>query len=166
MAYAFGMPWVSYLATIDRLLFTTPELSFWRVGDKKGEALTYGFGFKKLKWSAAIYFNPRGIHWNYATKGINPTGGVPSRKDFVYHNTMTFLKHCLCYDILHTYLVSQHRAPHGSPLWSFTTTAVAAYVMFCGMQLNHLLTSITLVGLGLSQPEVRFTISRYLRVPR
>lgn len=162
IAYAFGMPWVSYLATIDRLLFTTPELSFWRVGEKEGEALSYGFGLKKLRWSAAIYFNPRGIHWNYAAKRSGMTSTrVPSRKNFVYHNTITFLKLCLGYDILHTYLVSQYQGLHGSPHWSFVTTAAAAYVMFCGMQLTHLLTSVTLVGLGLSQPEVRL-ISRYL----
>lgn len=78
---------------------------------------------------------------------------------------MTFVKLCLGYDILHSYLVSQHRhvgsidedyTPLGDRpfVWSFATTAAAAYVMFCGIQLNHLITSITFVGLGLSRPEV------------
>lgn len=158
IAYAFGMPWVSYLSTIDRLLFTTPELSYWRIGEKEGEAMSYGFGLKKLKWSAAIYFNPRGVHWNYAVKGMTTKPGILSRKVFVYKNTVTFLKLCLGYDILHTYLVLQYAVLDGRPPWNLATTAAAAYVLFCGMQLNHLLTSVTFVGLGLSRPEVRFSV--------
>lgn len=157
IAYAFGMPWVSYLATIDRLLFTIPELSFWRTGEKAGEAMLYGFGLKKLRWSAAIYFNPRGIHWNYAVKGLAPTDlrpGILSRRVFVYRNTTKFLVLCLGYDILHTYIVSQYGID-GKPPWNPVTTAATAYVIFCGMQLNHLLTSVILVALGLNQPEVR-----------
>lgn len=168
IAYGFGMAWPSYLATIDRLLFTTPELSFWRIGEKGGEALHYGFGLKKLKWSMAQFFNPRGIHWNYMVKGITDTRGKPefsSRKAYLYSYAVFFLKLCFGYDILHTYLVSQHReaglangdyTPLGDRpfVWSFATTAAAAYVMFCGVQLNYIITSITFVGLGLSQPEV------------
>lgn len=174
IAYAFGMAWPSYLATIDRLLFTIPEQSFWRVGDKKGEAILYGFGLKKLRWSMSQFFNPRGIHWNYEAKGIARVEGKPefrSRTAFVYRKSILFLKLCFGYDILHTYLVSQHReaglanrvyTPLGDRpfMWSFATTAAAAYVMFCGVQLNHLLTSITFVGLGLSEPEVGSLVSR------
>lgn len=164
IAYAFGMPWVSYLATIDRLLFAIPELSFWRVGEKAGEAMSYGFGLKKLQWSAAIYFNPRGIHWNYAANGLTPTDLRPeilSRHVFVYRNTARFVVLCLGYDILHTYLLSQY-GMDGRPPWNPVTIAAAAYVIFCGMQLNHLLASVTFVGLGLSRPEVRNLHSRII----
>lgn len=156
IAYAVGLSWVGYLSTIDRLLFTTPELSCWRIGEKEGEAMSYGFGLKKLKWSAAIYLNPRGVRWNYAVvKGIAPTDGILSRKVFVYNNTVTFLKLCLGYDILHTYLVSQYEVLDGRPPWNLATTAASAFVLYCGMQLNHLLISAVFVGSGLSQPEVR-----------
>lgn len=165
IAYAFGMPWVSYLATIDRLLFTTPELSFFRDGDRRGEALSYGFGLKKLRWSAALYFNPRGIRWNYAANGMT-LDRSPSRQAYLYNNTVTFFKLCLGYDILHTYLASQNRVLSGSFLRSFANTAAAAYVMFCGMQLAHLVASITLVGLGLSQPEVGVSFLATVGVPR
>lgn len=168
ITYGLGMAWPSYLATIDRLLFSVPEAAFWRVGEKPGEALGYGmFGWKKLKWGAAQIFNPRGIHWNYQVKGIARTEGkreYRSRKAFVKSHAIQFVQLCLGYDILHSFLVSQHRHVGSTggdytPLsdhpfiWSFATTAAAAYVMFCGIQLNYLLTSITFVGLGLSRPE-------------
>lgn len=170
IAYAYGMAWPSYLATIDRLLFTTPELSFWRVGEKEGEALSYGFGLRKLSWSLGQIFNPRGIGWNWRLKGITRVEGRPefrSRKAFLYNKTVRFLVILLAYDILHTYLVSHNFGTINGvytplselpPVSRLTTTAAAGYVMFCGIELNHLLTSITFVGLGLSRPEVRFPV--------
>ena len=71
--------WPWYLNTLEKLLFhPIPEQDCWRVGKPAQEAMSMSF-FSKLKWSAALYCNPRGIGWNYQARGI-PKQRAPNDK--------------------------------------------------------------------------------------
>ena len=71
--------WPWYLNTLEKLLFhPVPEKEYWRMGRPAQEAMSMSF-FSKLKWSAALYCNPRGIGWNYQVKGI-PKQRAPNTK--------------------------------------------------------------------------------------
>ena len=62
--------WPWYLGTLNKLIFhPTPEEKYWRSDKPQREATTLPF-LSKLKWSAALYCNPRGIGWNYQVKGV------------------------------------------------------------------------------------------------
>ena len=71
--------WPWYLNTLEKLLFhPIPEKDSWRVGKPAQEAMSMSF-FNKVKWSAALYCNPRGIGWNYQVRGI-PKQRAPNDK--------------------------------------------------------------------------------------
>ena len=55
-----------------------PEKEYWRMDKAAQEAMSMSL-FGKLKWSAALYCNPRGIGWNYQIKGI-PKQRAPNTK--------------------------------------------------------------------------------------
>ena len=59
-----------YLGTLSKLMFhPVPEKEYWRLDRPRAEALNLPF-LEKLKWSAALYCNPRGVGWNYHVKGV------------------------------------------------------------------------------------------------
>lgn len=163
--YSLGSGWAIYMSAIDKLLFTTPELSFWRVGEKQGEAYSYGFGFKKLWWSINQnqLLNPRGLGWNYQVKGLSQLQGrrdFRSRGAFLFYSGLKFLIMGLAYDFWHAVFHSQDRGDgetfiKDDPfIWRCANTIAVTYVIFAGLRLAHLVLSMFVVGLGISRPEV------------
>lgn len=68
--YALSRSWFWYIPTIQKLLSSEPEETYWRLDGPRAEATRMSFGFGKLRWASALLINPRGIGWNFQIKNV------------------------------------------------------------------------------------------------
>lgn len=95
--------WPWYLSTLEKLLFhPVLEKEYWRIGKPAQEAMSMSL-FGKLKWSAALYCNPRGIGWNYQVKGIPEQRAPNTKKGFLIQQIMEIAIVYLALDVLNMY---------------------------------------------------------------
>ena len=69
---------------MEKLLFSMPERDTWRLDRVEGEALSMPFP-RKLKWSVAIYCNPRGVRWNHQIKDIPKYNSLKTELDSCFN---------------------------------------------------------------------------------
>ena len=95
--------WPWYLNTLEKLLFhPVPEKEYWRMDKPAQEAMSMSL-LSKLKWSAALYVNPRGIGWNYQVKGIPEQRASDTRRGFFIQQFKEIAIVYLALDVLNMY---------------------------------------------------------------
>ncbi|CAF9922109.1 hypothetical protein IMSHALPRED_005340 [Imshaugia aleurites] len=70
----------------------------------------------KLKWSAALYVNPRGIGWNYQVKGIPEQRASDTRRGFFIQQFKEIAVVYLALDVLNIYTSRYYYKPGVDPL--------------------------------------------------
>ena len=97
--------WPWYLGTLEKLIFhPVPEKEYWRLDRPKAEAMSLPF-ISKLKWSAALYCNPRGIGWNYEVKGIPKYEAPGTKTAFMIGQAKRLAVHAIILDAIYMYVV-------------------------------------------------------------
>ena len=157
--------WPWYLATLEKLLFASPEQDFWRVDRSKGEAASMAMGLSKLQWSTALRFNLRGVGWNYQVKNVPHSTAPQTKWRFVLYQLGVYVKTYLILDILSMY--SSRNFYHSpdvdlasltirDPSWfrSFMNAFYAGANVYHSIELSYTQGSILAVLLGFSQPKV------------
>lgn len=167
-AQPFALLWPIYLGTLNEFLCASgdgPEDSYWRIDRPAREARSMiPWGFRKLKWAAALMFNTRGVRWNYEVDKVPPKPKV-TRGRFLFGQVLQFCKILLVSDLLFQlterffwtprpesskYLTVDH--PDWS--WSFIRVLTWACGPYFFVSLQYVVATIIAVGLGFSQPEV------------
>jgi hypothetical protein len=160
--YSIGSLWPLYISTIDRLLFSTPELECWMRGEKQGEAATLGFGLRKLRWSVKLVSDLRGVTWNFRARGTRASP-YRSRWGYVFWNLIYLVQIIVLYDICHTVVVRKYHLggnvyestnSGGLGLEGFIKKGATAWVTWSGMRIIHTWTGVLVVAVGLYSPEV------------
>ena len=158
--------WPWSLATLEKVLFTTPEHDFWRADRPKAEAASMPMmGLSKLRWSTALRFNLRGVGWNYQVKNVPRSMAPQTKWRFILHQLGVCIKTYLMLDILSTYSSRNfYRLPDvdmasltiRDPSWfrSFVNALYAGANFHYSIQLTYTQGSIIAVLLGLSKPKV------------
>ena len=175
LAQFFSLAWPHYLSVLEKIMFAPhpgPEASLWRVDRPSGEAFAMTpFGISKLVWAFVIWFNLRGIRWNFQVKNV-PNGPPPGqgRWSFVGGQLVAFIRLLLMADLFsrlarfnfHTaadgsvgsmnsrYLTTRH--PNlACQLYRTATVGVIPYTF---MNLQYVGGAALWVTLGISKPEV------------
>lgn len=172
-AQPFALLWPIYLGTLVKFLSAkdgSPENSFWRVDRPAREATAMiPFSFPKLKWSAALMFNTRGVRWNFEVAKL-PRAERPtvSRRAFLIQQVLVLLKMLFITDVLlqlserlfwtppmgSAWADSKHLTiRHPDWRWSFVKTLVFGCGPYFFVKLQYVAASIVAVGTGLSVPE-------------
>nr|QPP19372.1 Pen11 [Penicillium steckii] len=105
LAQFFSLAWPHYLSILEKVLgapYPGPETTLWRIDRPPYEALQLtSFGPRKLIWAFVIWFNLRGIRWNYQVQNI-PAEHVPgnSKWRFLLDRFLTFIRLLLMADLL------------------------------------------------------------------
>ena len=157
--------WPWYLATLEKLLFASPEQDFWRTDRPEAEAASMPMGLSKLQWATALRFNLRGVGWNYQVKNVPPLTAPQSKWRFILHQLSLYVKTYFIIDILSTYSsrnfyyspdVDLASLTVRDPSWfrSFMNALYAGANVHYSIQLTYTQGSILAVLLGLSQPKV------------
>jgi hypothetical protein len=173
LRYGLSQGWFWYIPTIAKLLIpyahpgsekresgfkNDPEHAYWHKGHPE-EAANLGFGWRKFKWAMALWFNPRGVGWNYEGKDVvklSAKGKIRKERFLVERAFEFFLYYCL------TDVVVSYGKSFGFPealktmsLGDKVKIALPAAAMIRGnwiFQWN--MAAFIGVGLGLSEPEV------------
>lgn len=161
--YAVGCLWPTYISTIDRLLFGTAELECWAAGDVPKEAATWGFGWRKIKWSVKLLSDPRGVWWNFRVKGMR-RARRESRLGFIVSNIAWVVLLIPVYDLCYTFVLKEHErddrglylstAAGGLSSEGIARKAAIAWVNWSGMEINLVLVATVAVASGLFAPKV------------
>jgi hypothetical protein len=175
LAQFFSLAWPHYLSVLEKIMFAPhpgPEAMLWRVDRPPREALAMRpFGISKLIWAFVIWFNLRGIRWNFQVKNI-PQGPPPGqgRWSFVAKQIVVFIRLILMADFFSRLArFNFHTAPDGSigsinsrylttrhPSFAcqLYRTATVAVVPYSFMNLQYVGGAVLWVALGISKPEV------------
>ncbi|KAJ5190086.1 hypothetical protein N7491_007871 [Penicillium cf. griseofulvum] len=169
----FSLAWPHYLSVLEKLIFSVypgPEATLWRVDRPVQEALNLrSFGPHKLIWAFVIWFNLRGIRWNYQVQNI-PTDPMAQRGrwSFILHRLLTFARLLLMADLFtqlaahNFYATDAHGGAVNSRMLTtrhpnFTCqlyrTAIVGVIPYTFMNLQYVAGAIVWVLLGISQPE-------------
>ncbi|KAH8723050.1 toxin biosynthesis protein [Phaeosphaeriaceae sp. PMI808] len=174
LAQFFSLAWPHYLSVLEKIVFAAPpgpEASLWRVDRPAHEALSMkSFGISKLVWAWVIWFNLRGIRWNFQVKNI-PEGPPPgqSRWAFVTKQLFAFVRLLLMADffsrlgrlnfytavdgsvgsINSRYLTSRH-PKFSCQLYRTATMGIIPYTF---MNLQYVGGAVLWVALGISKAE-------------
>lgn len=174
LAQPFSISWSFHLATLAKLLFSPsdgPEDQFWRIDKPAREARSYAaFGIRKLRWTAALIFNQRGIRWSHQVKNI-PQSPSTSRHLFLGKRLLEFIG-CffiadLCYELHRRF---NFTSPNGDVGWTdskhltlrhpdvtlrLAKSASFAALPYFMLSMQYAQGAFLAVLLGLSKPEVR-----------
>lgn len=173
LRYGLSQGWFWYIPTIAKLLIpyshpgpetknpgfkSDAEHAYWHKGYPE-EVARMGFGWEKFKWAMALWFNPRGVGWNYEGKDIvklSAKGKIGRRRFLIERAFEFFLYYCL------TDVVVSYEKSFGFPaalekisLINKIKIALPCAAMIRGnwiFQWNF--AAFIGVGLGLSEPEV------------
>ena len=169
--YGVGTLWLMLIAALDRLLFGTAELRYWADGDAPGEAATWGFGWRKIKWSMNLWADPRGVRWNYRAKGVREAR-KESRWGFVARNivwrTVLAVTCDLCYLLVFKDYQLDDQGRHLSTATgglrpvAIARKAAIAFMTWWALEATHLKVSALAVASGLYTPEVGRLLSAAL----
>ncbi|KAL6834304.1 hypothetical protein J3E69DRAFT_377077 [Trichoderma sp. SZMC 28015] len=174
LAQFFSLAWPHYLSVLEKLFtshYPGPEAALWRVDRPAKEALhMYPFGVAKLLWAFVIWFNLRGIRWNYQVKNI-PSGPPSSsgRWSFVASQLFVFIRLLLMADLLSQLAIHNfYTTLDGSvgtinSRWLTTRvesnfacqlyrTATVGMIPYTFMNLQYIAGAIVWVTLGISKP--------------
>ena len=176
LAQFFSLAWPHYLSVLEKLWFSAspgPERFFWRIDRPEQEGrLMRPFGFSKLVWAFVIWFNLRGIRWNYQVKNI-PEGPPPTQGKwaFVRGRVIAFIRLLLMADVLSQLATTNfYTSPdgsvgavnsrylttrHSSFACQVYRTASVGLIPYTFMNLQYVGGAILWVTLGISQPAVR-----------
>ncbi|KAL2041434.1 hypothetical protein N7G274_005816 [Stereocaulon virgatum] len=103
--------WPWYLGTLEKLIFhPIPEKEYWRLDRPKAEAMSLPF-LSKLKWSAALYCNPRGIGWNYEVNGIPKYEAPGTKTAFMIEQAKRLAVHAIILDAIHIWNSRSYYTP-------------------------------------------------------
>ncbi|KAL5364128.1 putative toxin biosynthesis protein [Aspergillus floccosus] len=173
LAQFFSLAWPHYLSVLEKLWFSAspaPERFFWRIDRPEQEGrLMRPFGFSKLVWAFVIWFNLRGIRWNYQVKNI-PEGPPPTQGKwaFVRGRVIAFIRLLLMADVLSQLATTNfYTSPdgsvgavnsrylttrHSSFACQVYRTASVGLIPYTFMNLQYVGGAILWVTLGISQP--------------
>ena len=159
LKYALSSSWIWYVVTLQKLLCSKPEQTYWRLDREPAEATRMRFGLKKICWAASLWSNPRGIGWNYHIKRLRPPTYSNNQKfRFILGQVLSLLQHYLIMEAAFLYL---SRFPFPETLDNITWDkyvligVISVILNFQAWQLNWTTVSVLAVATGLSQPEVR-----------
>ncbi|GFF55326.1 hypothetical protein IFM46972_10238 [Aspergillus udagawae] len=172
LAQFFSLAWPHYLNVLEKLLTSPspgPEAAFWREDRPAQEAMSFApFRFSKLVWAFVIWFNLRGIRWNYQVANIpaEPLGRSPGKWRFLADRVLTFIRLLCMADVLsHLAILNFYTTAHGGPVDSRTLTtrhpkfacqlyrtATVGMIPYTFMNLQYIGGAILWVVLGISQP--------------
>ncbi|KAG0638344.1 membrane bound O-acyl transferase family-domain-containing protein [Tuber brumale] len=163
LTYAIGTLWPLYLSALSQHLFlpAPPETLLYLRSDKPGEAATWGFSLRKIIWSAKLFFDQRGIRWNFRVKGAVPTANRKvGRWEFVFGRAVRGVLLAIGLDLCLELVAKGYRIPdtQGGGYLStrdsgFVAKLAIAVVCFTGIELNHVFYSVVVVAAGLYEPE-------------
>ena len=175
LAQFFSLAWPHYLSVLEKIVFASrpgPEKTLWRVDRQRYEALAMRpFGMSKLVWAFVIWFNLRGIRWNFQVKNI-PEGPPPgqTRWSFVAKQFLAFMRLLLMADFfsrlgrLNFYTAADGSigslnsryltTRHPSPACQLYRTATVGIIPYTFMNLQYVGGALLWVALGISKPEV------------
>lgn len=176
LAQFFSLAWPHYLSVLEKLAtspYPGPEASLWRVDRPAQEALRMrSFSISKLIWAFVIWFNLRGIRWNYQVRNI-PSGpsSRQGRWSFIAGQLLVFIRLLLMADLLSQLAIRNfYTAPDGSigtinSRWLTTRvqsnfacqlyrTATIGIIPYTFMNLQYVAGAIVWVAFGISQPVV------------
>jgi hypothetical protein len=168
LAQFFSLAWPHYLSVLEKLLgapYPGPEVSLWRIDRPAQEALQLTpFGPRKLIWAFVIWFNLRGIRWNYQVQNI-PTEHVPEKSKwrFLLDRLLTFTRLLLMADLLghlaarnfysgdevNSRLLTVRHEQFSCQLYRTATVGMIPYTF---MNLQYVGGALLWVLLGISQP--------------
>jgi hypothetical protein len=155
--YGLSCIWVFYLWTLGMLLFTDPELTYWRLDRPRAEAASMPFGFRKLQWAAALWINPRGIGWNHQVKGVRLVK-EPSSKWWFVLQQCSWLLVCYVAVVCMTGYLSRHPYPGDRDSITLMRRVITeldmAIMIAFGWTMQWTMVSIVGIATGLSQPQV------------
>jgi hypothetical protein len=176
LAQFFSLAWPHYLSVIEKLItspYPGPEAALWRIDRPVQEALSFAaLGPRKLIWAFTIWFNLRGIRWNFQVKNI-PQDPLTNRDkwSFVADRLFTFGRLLLMADILCQLAVRNfYTAADGtvgatnsrylttrSPEFAcqLYRTATLGMIPYTFMNLQYVTGAILWVAFGISKPAVR-----------
>ncbi|KAJ5381439.1 uncharacterized protein N7496_003867 [Penicillium cataractarum] len=168
LAQFFSLAWPHYLSILEKVLsapYPGPEATLWRIDRPAKEALRLTpFGPRKLIWAFVIWFNLRGIRWNYQVQNI-PTEHVPgdSKWRFLLDRFLTFTRLLLMADLL-GHLAAYNfysgnevnsrllTVRHDQFLCQLYRTATVGMIPYTFMNLQYVGGAMLWVLLGFSQP--------------
>lgn len=178
LAQFFSLAWPHYLSVLEKLwtsAYPGPEVTLWRIDRGAQDSLQLTpFGFSKLVWAFVIWFNLRGIRWNYQVKNI-PTGPPPKQGKwaFIAGRLLTLARLILMADVLSQLATYNfYTSPDGkignvnsrylttrypSFACQLYRTATVGMIPYTFMNLQYVGGAILWVALGISQPAVRMT---------
>ena len=161
--YGVGTLWPTLISALDRLLYGTTELRHWVDGDAPGEAATWGFGWRKIKWSMKLWTDARGVQWNYRAKGVQEAR-KESRWGFVARNMMWAVFLILTCDLCYALVFKDYRlddqgrhlstATGGLSPVAIVRKSALAFMTWWALEIGHTLLAALAVASGLYTPEV------------
>ncbi|KAI1912870.1 hypothetical protein LOZ53_003085 [Ophidiomyces ophidiicola] len=173
LAQFFSLAWPHYLSVLQKIIFAPypgPEVTLWRIDRPAREALNFmPFGISKLVWAFIIWFNLRGIRWNFQVKNI-PEGPRPNqgRWSFVAGRVLTFIRLIIMGDFLSRLAIQNfYTAPdgvvgtmnsrylttrHPNLMCRVYRTATVGMIPYTFMNLQYVGGAIVWVLLGISKP--------------
>lgn len=163
--FRFGLmlPWYIYFGTVSKILFSTPERSFWRLGHEREEATKMKkWGWEKFKWSVALTCSLRGVGWNFQVKGLPaPEKEKETKGEFTWRQLKRFLILFLATDLSSLFLRRMHFPPDiemSSGDLGLGTRFLVLLVMglqsYCSTSMLYQWFAIFGVLLGVSEPKV------------
>ncbi|PGH15363.1 hypothetical protein AJ80_05547 [Polytolypa hystricis UAMH7299] len=173
LAQFFSLAWPHYLSVLEKIIFAPhpgPEVTLWRIDRPAHEALDFmPFGVRKFVWAFVIWFNLRGIRWNFQVKNI-PKG--PSHRQgrwsFVVGRAIVFVRLLLIADLLCQLAVQNFYTAsngtvgtvnsrylttrHPNLLCRVYRTATVGMIPYTFMNLQYVGGAVFWVMLGISKP--------------
>ena len=158
LRYALSTSWIWYVPTLQKLLCSEPEQTYWRLDKQPAEAARMRFGLQKIRWAASLWSNPRGIGWNYQTRRLRPPAYSNNQRfRFILGQILGLLQYYLVVEAALLYL-STFSSPDilDNVTWDkyVLIGVVSGILIYASWQVNWTTGSILSVAMRLSQPEV------------
>lgn len=173
LAQPFSLGWSFYTAVLAKILFSGsegPENHYWRVDKPAREARAYpGFSWQKMRWTASLMFNHRGIRWNHQVKNV-PAVSATTRSRFIL-GQLSKAAVCVCVaDLLYEIHQRTNFTPsngqvgmvdskylttrHDDWRWQIPKTLSLAALPYFALSMQFALVGSLAVLVGISKPQV------------
>ena len=157
MRYSLANAWFWYVPTVQKLICSRPEEAYWRLNRGPAEATHMRFGLNKLGWATAIFFNPRGIGWNYQIRTRSSCYTNEQKAHFLVRQLLRWLQAYVTADGAILFIRSfpqQQILEDRSWYLSVTVGLSCGILVYSTWLLQWTTVAILSVGLGLSTPSV------------
>ncbi|KAI1863933.1 uncharacterized protein JN550_009212 [Neoarthrinium moseri] len=145
------------------LMFVRPEREYWRIDRPQHEAESMSFGWRKLKWAAALWVNPRGIKWSQQIRGVRRGDAPVTRWHFVVYQLRRYLTFYFIVDAMMVYTLRHFYYP-GVDMATLTVRATSwsrslynswhvLLSVIAQLQFQYLVCSGLTVAIGIYDPE-------------